>query len=98
VRTGNHAVNAGDKADRARPVVLGEALFDCFAEGSQVLRGAPFNVAWHLQAFGEAPLLVSRVGNDEPGRRIIATMDRLGMSADGLQTDTAHRTAPQKCS
>lgn len=87
-------MTAGGRADdaRARPVIFGEVLFDCFADGTRVLGGAPFNVAWHLQAFGEAPLFVSRVGNDEPGRRILATMGRWGMSTEGLQTDTAHRT------
>lgn len=29
-------------------LVLGEALFDCFPGGEQVLGGAPFNVAWQL--------------------------------------------------
>ncbi|MGD9171680.1 MAG: carbohydrate kinase, partial [Candidatus Thiodiazotropha sp.] len=32
--------------------IFGEVLFDCFPTGEQVLGGAPFNVAWHLQAFG----------------------------------------------
>ena len=35
--------------------VFGEVLFDVFPDGKQVLGGAPFNVAWHLQAFGIAP-------------------------------------------
>ena len=59
-------MSAGDRVGdpRARPAVFGEVLFDCFADGTRVLGGAPFNVAWHLQAFGEAPLFVSRVGDD----------------------------------
>jgi hypothetical protein len=52
------------------PVVFGEALFDCFPDGAEVLGGAPFNVAWHLAAFGAAPLFVSRVGDDGLGDRI----------------------------
>jgi fructokinase len=28
--------------------VFGEVLFDYFPDGSRVLGGAPFNVAWHL--------------------------------------------------
>jgi len=31
--------------------IFGEVLFDHFPDGSRVLGGAPFNVAWHLQAF-----------------------------------------------
>ena len=33
-------------------IIFGEALFDCFEGIDPVLGGAPFNVAWHLQAFG----------------------------------------------
>ena len=50
----------------AQPLVFGEVLWDCFPDGQQVLGGAPFNVAWHLHAFGISPLFVSRVGQDEP--------------------------------
>ena len=45
-----------------RPVIFGEVLFDRFPDGSVVLGGAPFNVAWHLQAFGRAPLFISTGG------------------------------------
>ena len=71
------------------PVVFGEVLFDCFEDGSRVLGGAPFNVAWHLQAFGCSPLLISRVGDDPLGRQIRDTMLEWGMSAAGLQLDSA---------
>ncbi len=75
-----------------RPVVFGEVLFDRFPDGSVVLGGAPFNVAWHLQAFGAAPLFISRVGDDALGRRIRDTMHAWEMDASGLQLDSAHPT------
>lgn len=75
-----------------QPVLFGEVLFDCFEDGSRVLGGAPFNVAWHLQAFGAEPLLVSRVGDDAQGRRVREAMTRWGMSTAGLQLDQAHAT------
>ena len=74
------------------PVIFGEVLFDCFEDGSRVLGGAPFNVAWHLQAFGRSPLFVSRVGDDPQGREIRDTMRHWGMSTAGLQKDSAHPT------
>ena len=38
------------------PIALfGEVLIDQFPEGQRILGGAPFNVAWHLQAFGQKP-------------------------------------------
>ena len=36
----------------ARAIIFGEVLFDTFPDGTAVLGGAPFNVAWHLQGFG----------------------------------------------
>lgn len=67
--------------------VFGEVLFDHFPDGSRVLGGAPFNVAWHLQAFGQSPCFISRIGDDLPGREIAALMDDWGMSRKALQTD-----------
>ena len=77
----------------ARPLIFGEVLFDCFPDGTRVLGGAPFNVAWHLQAFGAAPLFVSRVGEGANGREIICSaMTAWGMDRSGMQIDTGHKT------
>ncbi len=77
---------------RAYPILFGEVLFDRFPDGAVVLGGAPFNVAWHLQAFGQAPLFISRVGDDPLGRRIRETMLQHGMDVTGLQRDPIHPT------
>lgn len=74
------------------PVLFGEVLFDCFEDGSRVLGGAPFNVAWHLQAFGCEPVFISRVGEDAMGREIRDTMQDWGMSTAGLQQDSTYPT------
>jgi len=71
------------------PCIFGEVLFDCFPTGERVLGGAPFNVAWHLQAFGEAPEFISRVGNDTDGNMILDAMLKWGMRTDGVQIDAA---------
>lgn len=73
-------------------VIFGEVLFDCFADGTRVLGGAPFNVAWNLKALGAHPLLISRVGNDDMGAHILDAMNNWGMSTDGVQMDEAHPT------
>jgi len=75
-----------------RPVLFGEVLFDRFPDGSAVLGGAPFNVAWNLQALGMEPLLVSRVGEDDLGDRILAAMEGWGMATAGIQRDLHHPT------
>ncbi len=72
--------------------VFGEVLFDHFPDGSRILGGAPFNVAWHLQAFGQAPRFTSRIGDDPAGQEIAALMDDWGMSREALQTDPRHPT------
>lgn len=72
--------------------VFGEVLFDHFPDGSRVLGGAPFNVAWHLQAFGQSPRFISRIGDDPPGREIAALMEAWSMSRESLQIDPDHPT------
>ncbi|MDD2659182.1 MAG: carbohydrate kinase [Methylococcales bacterium] len=72
--------------------IFGEVLFDHFSGGIRVLGGAPFNVAWHLEAFGQSPRFISRVGDDPAGQEIVALMDTWGMSRNALQTDCEHPT------
>jgi fructokinase len=79
-----------------RPLIFGEVLFDRFPREdggtTEVLGGAPFNVAWHLHALGAAPRLISRVGRDALGERILAAMADQGMDADLVQRDQSHAT------
>jgi fructokinase len=67
--------------------IFGEVLFDHFPDGKSVLGGAPFNVAWHLQAFGQWPFFISRVGADARGEEVRNAMFNWGMDTGGLQTD-----------
>lgn len=67
------------------PAIFGEVLFDCFKDGSRILGGAPFNVAWHLTAFGQAPLMISGLGEDEYGADILARMRAWEMQTTGMQ-------------
>jgi len=73
-------------------VIFGEVLYDCFEDGSRVLGGAPFNVAWNLKALGAHPLLISRIGNDDMGKNILDEMNNWGLSTDGIQIDDSHPT------
>ena len=72
--------------------IFGEVLFDCFPGGRRVLGGAPFNVAWHLRAFGAAPRLISAVGDDPQGEQVRRAMQDWGMDTSTLQTDSDHAT------
>ncbi|QTR50421.1 PfkB family carbohydrate kinase [Candidatus Thiothrix anitrata] len=84
--------NSTTSAPRLRPLIFGEVLFDHFPDGTSVLGGAPFNVAWHLQAFGQQPLLLSCVGKGALGEQLQAAMQAWGMDQSGLQLDPHHPT------
>jgi fructokinase len=79
-----------------RPLVVGEVLFDVMPDGTRVLGGAPFNVAWHLEAFGLRPLMITRVGDDESGDEVLAAMEAWGMDPSGVQRDHTHPTGKVK--
>ncbi|MBT2989337.1 MAG: carbohydrate kinase [gamma proteobacterium symbiont of Ctena orbiculata] len=78
--------------NRSGIAIFGEVLFDCFPDGERVLGGAPFNVAWHLQAFGRSPRFISRIGRDGEGDAILRSMRQWGMNTESLQRDGQHPT------
>ncbi|HEX4452242.1 MAG TPA: PfkB family carbohydrate kinase [Kofleriaceae bacterium] len=59
-------------------IIWGELLWDMFPDGAK-LGGAPTNVAWHLGQAGGWARLITRIGDDEPGRR---ALDELGDLVD----------------
>lgn len=59
-------------------VGLGEALFDCLPAGRK-LGGAPANFAYHVSQFGLTGYAVSAIGNDELGKEITDTFDKVGL-------------------
>lgn len=73
-------------------IVFGEVLFDCFPDGHNLLGGAPFNVAWHLQAFKQHPLFISRLGKDKAQQAIHTAMRDWGMNLAYMQEDPFHPT------
>lgn len=61
-----------------RVVAIGEVLWDVFGD-SRRLGGAPLNFAAHAMRLGRQVLLVSGVGEDEPGRAALAAMQQAGL-------------------
>jgi fructokinase len=47
------------------------------------------NVAYHLKKLGVNPALITRIGLDDEGRRLIRIMEASGVSTDFFQTDPA---------
>tara|TARA_R110001583_G_C5671033_1_gene411099 strand:- start:12517 stop:13395 length:879 start_codon:yes stop_codon:yes gene_type:complete len=78
--------------DQTKLLIFGEALFDCFSSNEQVLGGAPFNIAWHLQALKDDVRFLTRVGNDDLGDTIIEAMSDWGMDLSSVQIDDEHPT------
>lgn len=54
--------------------------------------GGAANVAANLAALGACPLLVGVVGADEPARRLLEQLERLGIEARGVVTDGGRNT------
>ena len=72
-------------------LIYGEALVDDFGT-EQVVGGAPFNVARHLAAFMDQPLMVTRLGNDKNGAIVRGEFERFAMSTAAVQTDDMEET------
>jgi len=77
------------------PLIFGEILFDQFTD-SQVLGGAPFNVAWHLQGLGLKPKIVSRIGKDDLGDQIMQEIHAWQLDDSYIQRDDEHATGTVK--
>ncbi|TCV90299.1 carbohydrate kinase family protein [Sulfurirhabdus autotrophica] len=71
--------------------LFGEVLVDKFPDRN-VLGGAPFNVARHLQAFCLHPVLITRTGNDKLRDELLGAMTERGMDIRGVQPDPVHPT------
>lgn len=81
------------------PIVgVGELLWDVFPDGRRVAGGAPFNFAFHCRQLGHDAVIVSRVGDDEPGRALRAEVRRLGLTDAYIQTDAIRPTGTVRVS
>ena len=72
-------------------VGIGEVLWDLLPTGKQ-LGGAPANFACHAHALSANARLISRVGDDPPGREIIANFRARGIPTETIGVDTAAPT------
>ena len=70
---------------------IGEILWDILPAGRQ-LGGAPANFAYFAKALGAEAYIVSRVGDDGPGRDLLVKLKELGCSRKYIAFDRAHAT------
>ncbi len=67
-------------------VGLGEALFDVYSDRT-LLGGAPLNMAVHAQQLGNRGVVVSRIGDDALGQRVLGELRARGVGTDHIQVD-----------
>jgi fructokinase len=65
---------------------IGELLWDIF-NNEKKLGGAPANFAYHVSALGHNGIIISRIGNDEPGREAIDFLKELNLTTGYIQVD-----------
>lgn len=71
---------------------FGEVLWDVLPEGAQP-GGAPLNVAYHLNKLGMNAGIISRIGNDAQGKRLLGLIDNWGINSDLMQIDSHYPTS-----
>jgi len=72
-------------------VCYGEILWDIFPTKTKP-GGAPMNVAYHLRKFGVDSRMISRVGNDEAGEKLLKLLTEWGIPIENCQIDQAYET------
>jgi fructokinase len=77
-------VQDSGKGPKARPLAVGEVLWDVYPDAMR-LGGAPLNFAAHALRMGNAPLLISAVGEDDLGYQAARTIRSLGLDTSLLQ-------------
>ncbi|MGZ8271640.1 MAG: PfkB family carbohydrate kinase [Methylophilus sp.] len=87
--------SSNSRADDKVIALFGEVLADVFPDKS-VLGGAPFNVARHLKAFRQHPIMISRTGHDVLRKEFIDEFTRLEMDVSGIQVDPVLPTGQVK--
>ncbi|UCE40088.1 MAG: carbohydrate kinase [Candidatus Aminicenantes bacterium] len=72
-------------------VGIGEILWDLLPTGKR-LGGAPANVVFHVHNLGAEGYIVSRVGNDPFGEKIMSNLKSLGLSRRYISIDKTRPT------
>jgi fructokinase len=73
-------------------VCFGEVLWDIFPEGSRA-GGAPFNVAYNVHKMGIDVNMLSKIGNDELGKKLTDQIKSWEISTDYIQVDEKYPTS-----
>lgn len=76
---------------QTKVICFGEVLWDILPD--EILPGgAPMNVAYHLNRLGKKTKLISKIGNDENGRKLLEFMTRNEIPTSFVQQDHTNPT------
>jgi len=79
----------------SKVVCFGEVLWDVFPTHKKI-GGAPLNVALRLNTFANNVTMISSVGNDEDGKKIIDSIMESGLKTDEIQINSKFKTSHVK--
>jgi fructokinase len=74
---------------------IGEILFDMYPNHKR-LGGAPLNFIYHVKKLTDSGNIISRVGKDVLGNKVINDLNHAGISTEFIQHDTLHPTGIAK--
>lgn len=78
-------------------VGIGEVLWDLLPSGPQ-LGGAPANFACHARQLGVKVQVITRIGNDENGQRVLRRFEEMGIDTSTVQRDAQLPTGTARVS
>lgn len=76
---------------KPKVIGIGEFLWDVLPSGPR-MGGAPANFACHASALGADAVVISRVGADESGERLLRQLAERNVSTEGITPDPKHPT------
>jgi fructokinase len=80
-----------EPSTRHQVVCFGEILWDILPSAA-LPGGAPMNVAYHLKKLGVHPALITRIGRDDYGKRLVDMLSGAGLATSYVQEDQEHAT------
>lgn len=72
-------------------VCFGEILWDVFPD-KKVIGGAPLNVALRLHSLGNSTAMISKIGADSEGNKVMEYLTNVGLIVSEVQTDSLLKT------
>ncbi len=72
-------------------ICFGEILYDVFPNQERI-GGAPLNVAYRLSGLGIETEMISKVGGDEKGEKLISYLKSKNIKTDNIAKDAEHAT------